>query len=617
MEKSIQRFLGKCKSPAELRQIHAKILVHNLKDSEFIVPKLISLSSQLCSLEMAARLFQDLPHRNVVAYNTLIRCYIGKSQRAALSAYNQMRASMVAPNSFTFTFLLLCLEAFEALREGRMIHGEILKSGNGSGVFVQNTLLSFYSKCCGDLNHACRIFDEMPDRDIVSWNSMISVHMARGLIESALALFDSMPWKNNVTWNTMISGLSKAGQMELASSIFDNMPEKNDVSWNCMISGFVRVREMEAAKSTFAKMPEKTVVSWTAMISGYNMIGDLKSAEDLFYQMPQKNTVSWNAMISGHVHNHQFGHALALFHRMLSDSTCKPDQTTLISALSACSHLGSLEQGKWIDSYIKKNGLELSLPLGNALIDMFARCGDLGNARLTFNNMTMRCVITWTTMVSGLAYNGECVEALALYDRMCSKGPRPDDVLFIAILTACTHGGLVEEGKRVFSQMVNEFGIEPRIEHYGSMVDLLGRAGKLDEAIEFIERMHLQPNSIIWATLLSSFKIHGNKDILSTVIQKIMEQEPSNPSYLTLISNLKALLGQGEDGSIYRVAMRDKGMEKVPGCSLIQVGDRVHEFVARDTNHEHRREIYTTLSHLDGCLKIVNDNMNKRGIPGV
>lgn len=614
MEERIRRFLGKCKSPIELRQIHAKILVHNLKDNEFIVPKLVSLSCQLCSLDMAARLFRDLPNRNVVAYNTLIKCYIGKSHRAPLNAYNQMRASMVAPNSFTFTFLLMCLEAFEALREGRMIHGEILKSGNGFGVFVQNTLLSFYSKCCEDLDAACRTFDEMPQRDIVSWNSMIGAYMARGLVESAVALFKSMPWKNNVTWNTMISGLSKAGKMELASSIFDNMPEKNDVSWNCMISGFVRVRDMEAAMSTFVKMPEKTVVSWTAMISGYNMIGDLKSAEALFYQMQQKNTVSWNAMITGYVHNQQFEQALALFHRMLIDNASKPDQTTLISALSACSHLGSLEQGKWIDSYIKKNRLELSLPLRNALIDMFSRCGDLGNARLIFDNMTTRCVITWTTMISGLAYNGKCAEALAFYDRMCWEGLRPDDVLFIAVLTACTHGGMVEEGKRVFSQMVSEFGIAPRIEHYGSMVDLLGRAGRLDEAIEFIERMHLQPNSVIWATLLSSCKIHGNKDMSSSVIQKIMEQEPSNPSYLTLISNLKALLGPSEDSSIYRTAMREKGMEKVPGCSLIQVGDRVHEFVARDTNHEHRREIYRTLSHLDDCLKNLHGDMYEQGL---
>ncbi|XP_031395145.1 pentatricopeptide repeat-containing protein At3g29230-like [Punica granatum] len=614
MEKRILGFLRKCSSPTELRQIHAKILLHNLKDSEFIAPKLVSLSSQLCSPETAARSFRNLSSPNVVAYNSLIQCYIGKSHRAPSIAYKQMRASMVAPNSFTFTFLLMCLEPFEALREGRMIHGEILKSGNGSGVFVQNTLLSFYAKCCKDLEYARQVFGEMPQRDVVSWNSMIGAYMARGLVEPAIALFNSMPEKSNVTWNTMISGHSKVGKMELASSMFDNMPNKNDVSWNCMISGFVRVGDMKAAMCTFAKMPEKTVVSWTAMISGYTVIGDLKSAEALFDQMPRKNTVSWNAMITGYVHNHQFDQALALFHRMLIDNACKPDHTTLISALSACSHLGSLEQGKWIDSYIKKHKLEMSLSLGNALIDMFAKCGDLGNAKLAFDDMSTRCVITWTTMISGLAYNGKCAEALDLYDRMCSEGFRPDDVLFIAVLTACTHGGLVEDGKRVFSEMVSKFGIEPRIEHYGSMVDLLGRAGKLQEAIEFIEKMHLQPNSVIWGTLLSCCKFHGSKDILDTVIQKIMEQEPSNPSYLTLISNLKALVGQSVDGSIYRAAMREKGMEKVPGCSLIQVGDKVHEFVARDTNHENRREIYRTLSFLDKYLKVVHDDLGEIGL---
>ena len=189
--------------------------------------------------------------------------------------------------------------------------------------------------------------------------------------------------------------------------------------------------------------------------------------------MPVKNVVSWNAMIAGYVHSHMFDEAISVFHEMLIDGKYKPDHTTLVSVLSACSHLGSLEHGKWIHSYIKKNKLDLSVPLGNALIDMFAKCGDVENAKAVFEMMANKCIITWTSMASGLAFNGQCREALDLFDRKCLQKIKPDVIIFIAVLSACTHCGLVE-GKRVFDQMILQFDIKPGIEHYGCMVDLLG-----------------------------------------------------------------------------------------------------------------------------------------------
>ncbi|KAL2503661.1 Pentatricopeptide repeat-containing protein [Abeliophyllum distichum] len=234
-----------------------------------------------------------------------------------------------------------------------------------------------------------------------------------------------MPERNLVTWNSVIAGLAKGGNMELANKVFQRMPERNSVSWNVMISGYIKLGDLRTAQTIFYEIPDKSVVSSTAMVSGYAMIGDIESARRIFYQMPAKNVVSWNAMIAG---------------------------TSLISVLSACSHVNSLEHGKWIESYIKKNKYELSVPLGNALIDMFAKCGDLDNARVVFRKMSKKCIITWTTMVSGLAVNGHCTEALELFDRMRSEGLKPDDVIFIAVLSACTHGGLLEKGKEVFHQ---------------------------------------------------------------------------------------------------------------------------------------------------------------------
>lgn len=572
-----------------------------------MLPKLLTVSSELGFIDYAFKVFRSCRFPNVVVYNTLIKCFVGNDPCDALRVYVQMKDFGVAPNSFTFTFILRCFESFEALKYGEIIHSEILKLGFSSSVFVQNTLLDFYAKCGESLDSACRVFDEMPERDVVSWNSMITSYMARGEIDSALWFVNSMPERNIVTWNSVISGLSKAGKMELALSVFERMPERNEVSWNSIISGYVRLGDVKSARCVFDDMPEKTVVSWTAMVSGYTVIGDLESARYIFDQMPVKNVVSWNAMIAGYVHNHMFDQAFHMFSQMLIDGKCRPDETTMVSILSACAHLGSLEHGKWVDSYIKRSNFSLSVPLGNALMDMFAKCGDIENAKVVFNKMPKRCIITWTTMVLGLSVNGKCREALNLFDSMCSAGVKPDDVVFIAVLSACTHGGFVEDGKRIFGRMVQEFGIKPRIEHYGCMVDLLGRAGKLEEALRFVESMHLEPNAVVWATLLGSCKIHGNGNLLESVTRKIIEQEPSNPSYLTLISNLSASVGLWKDSLTYRMAMRQQGVEKVPGCSSIQVGNEVHEFLARDIRHEERRDIYKVLYCLNRHLEAAFD----------
>ncbi|XP_016569548.2 pentatricopeptide repeat-containing protein At2g29760, chloroplastic [Capsicum annuum] len=603
MDQKLLQLLQKSKTSKQLKETHLQITINGLWNSNFIVPKLLTFSSNLISLKYTLDVFRSLQYPNLVSYNTLIKCFIGKTLKSALYTYNQMRVSNITPNSFTFTFLLRCFESFDALQCGEVLHSEILKLGFGSSVFAKNTLMDFYAKC-GNLGLARKVFDEMPERDVVSWNTMIGAYTIHGNQEYAIFLFEAMPERNLVSWNSVIAGLLKAGNMELARSVFKRMPEKSDVSWNTMISGYVKLGDVENARAIFDEMPEKSIISWTAMVSGYAMRGDLQSARKMFDRMPEKNVVSWNAMIAGYVNNHMFDEALSVFQHMLIDGNYKPNQTTLISVLSACSHLASQEHGKWVDSFIRKNKFDLSVPLGNALIDTFAKCGDMENAKAVFLRMGQRCIITWTTMISGLAVNGHCREAVELYGQMSLEVVEPDDVVFIAVLSACTHGGLLEEGKRVFYQMVNKFGIKPRIEHYGCMVDLLGRAGKFEEALSFIKSMHLEPNRVIWATLLSACKTYRNGELLESLTRRILEQEPNNPSYLTLIMNLSSSIGRWQDALNFRVATRDQGIVKTPGCSSIQIGNNVHEFLAKDTKHPQRKEIYRVLGCLNGHLKL-------------
>ncbi|KAI3886446.1 hypothetical protein MKX03_036733 [Papaver bracteatum] len=431
------------------------------------------------------------------------------------------------------------------LDAGRELHAHVLKFGFWGHVFVQNTVLDSYSKCSENVGCALKVFEEMAKRDVVSWNCML-----------AIELFKSMEERNAVSWNLVISGLAKRGEMESARLFI--------LEWNGMISGYMRNDDVKNARLIFDRMLVKSVVSWTAMISGYAKVGDVEEMNNLFYSMPVKNVITWNAMIA------------EVFHRMLMCGECKPNETTPLRDLSACAQLGAHVQGKWINSYIQKRDIAISTSLGNALIDMFAKCGDLESAMSMFNQMRTKCIITWTSMVAGLAFNGHSKEALALFDEMCAEIIQPDDVIFIAVLSACTHGGLVEEGRRVFSQM-----------HYGCMIDLLSRAGKLEEAFTLTTSMSMKANA------------------------KILELEPANPAYLMLISNLNASIGRWEDVLRVRAAMKKEGIEKVSGSSSIQVENKVHEFLVKDTKHENRMEIFETLDSLYDQLKTVGI-MDKR-----
>ncbi|KAL2241886.1 UNVERIFIED_CONTAM: putative pentatricopeptide repeat-containing protein [Sesamum indicum] len=288
-----------------------------------------------------------------------------------------MREADVSANSFTFTFLLSCFESFRKFECGEMVHANVLKIWFGPSMFVMNIFLDFYAKCGENLDVVRKLFEEIPERDVVWWDTMIRTYMSGGEINSAIRLFESMPERNLATWNSVVSGL--------------RMPERNSVLWNAMISGYIKLGDLKSTKAISGEMPRRSVVSWTMMVSGYAM------------RDANKKCCLMDAMIAGSVNSHMFDEALSVFHHMLVDGKCKPDHTTLISVLSACTHLNSLEHGKWIESYIMKNQFELSIPLGNALIDMFAKCGDLQNAEIIFKKMLTRCIITWTSM---LAANG-------------------------------------------------------------------------------------------------------------------------------------------------------------------------------------------------------------------
>ncbi|XP_068655201.1 pentatricopeptide repeat-containing protein At3g62890-like [Aristolochia californica] len=342
----------------------------------------------------------------------------------------------------------------------------------------------------------------------------------------------------------------------------------------------------------------------TALVSMYSTSRFLEDAHQLFDEMPDRNSVTWNAMITGYTHNRKFREALELFQDM-QILAVEPTEVTMVSALSACAHLGALSQGKWIQNYINHNNIRLNVFVGTALIDMYAKCGCIYESEKVFQSMRMKNVYTWNALILGFAMNGQGEVALDIFSYMIKENMSPDSVTFLAVLCACCHQGLVGEGKKFFHNMEKEWGLQPNLEHYGCMVDLLGRAGFLDEALHLITNMPMKTDAVIWRALLVACRIHGNSNLSEVAIRNLLELEPYNGENYVLLSNLYSRDHRWSKVGEVRDIMNSKGIQKVPGCSSIEIDHKVYEFVVASRSEEDGfKEIYNMLDNINRVLKL-------------
>ncbi|CAK9164518.1 unnamed protein product [Ilex paraguariensis] len=371
---------------------------------------------------------------------------------------------------------------------------------------------------------------------------------------------------STVIENSLLDMYVKCGTLNDGHKLFDEMSERDVIAWNSLISGHIKVGQMRRARAIFEEMPNKTIVSWTAMISGYTRIGCYADALDVFWKMQMVGV--------------------------------KPDWISLTTVLSACAQLGALEVGKWIHFYADKNGFLKKNCVCNALIEMYAKCGSIKQAWQLFNQMSERDVISWSTMIGGLAHHGKALEAIELFREMQMAKVDPNEITFVGLLSACAHAGLLDEGLWHFDSMRDDYSIEPSIEHYGCLIDLLGRTGCLDRALEFIKSMPMKPDSAIWGSLLSSCRTHRNLEIAVTAMEHLLELEPDDTGNYVLLANIYADLGKWASVSRMRKFIRSKSMKKTPGCSLIEVNNVVQEFRSSDDSKPFFKYIYLTLEML-------------------
>jgi pentatricopeptide repeat protein len=326
-----------------------------------------------------------------------------------------------------------------------------------------------------------------------------------------------------------------------------------------------------------------------ALISMYAKCGSMEDAHRIFDSMPQRNVVSWTAMISGYAQQNHSKAAIEVFSQMQREGV-KPDRVTFISILDACANLAALQKGKSIHAQILKAGLDSDNGVEIALVNMYAKCGSLVHADQVFDKMLQRDVVVWTVMIVGYAQHGRGKEAIQLFEWMKREGVKPDSLTFTGLLTACSHVGLVEEGRCYFQSITQDYGITPAMQHYGSMVDLLGRAGRLDEAADFIEKMPFEADASVWGALLGACKIHCNVELAECAAKRLLVLDPDNGSWYLLLSNIYAAAGMSDKAQYMRKFMKKEGAMKDPGPSWVEVDNEVHLFVAEDRSHQYRGE---------------------------
>ncbi|OAY64796.1 Pentatricopeptide repeat-containing protein [Ananas comosus] len=538
-----------------------------------------------------------------------------------------------APSTLAPAIRSLCGGGGAAVEAGA--HARALKLGGAAAAAprVRNALLNSYVRR-GALDLAQKLFDEMPVRAPADWNSILSGYWKLGRKEKALELFDAMPVRNLISWTIMVTGFSRFGEVEEARKVFDAMPERNVVSWNAMLSGyaqngvieqalesvlgallkrqlhvncfvktalidmFANCGSLESGRKVFAEMGDPNLASCNAMIAAYMREGDVTAAREIFDGMKVKDVISWNSMISGYTQNGQWSVAIELFKEMVSVEGLRPDEITISSVLSACGHLGILHFGKWVVDYAKENKTRLSISGYNALIFMYSRCGVIEDAKRVFDEMTKRDVFSYNSMISGLAANGNGLEAIELMRAMEEECIEPDSVTYLGVLTACSHGGLPEEGRRVFNAIEN-----PNVDHYACKVDLLCRAGRLDEARKVVDEMPMKPHAGLYGALLNAGRKYRNVNLGEFAAKELFKLEPENSGNYVLLSNIYASLGRWKDVDNIRRNMIARGVNKMVGCSWVEFNHVVHRFVVGDRSHHLSEEIYKVLQKLERKIR--------------
>jgi pentatricopeptide repeat protein len=664
------------------KALHAQIIKTASSTCVYLANSLINFYAKCGHLVKATFVFEKISDKDVVSWNCLINGYSQQGPTGSsfvMELFRRMRAENTVPKAHTFAGVFTAASSTSDIFGGRQAHALAIKTASLCDVFVGSSLLNMYCKS-GLLLEARKVFDKMPERNSVSWATIISGYAMQRMAGDALELFELMRQEeedeNEFVLTSVLSALAspefvnigkqihclaskggllsfvsvenalvtmyaKCGSLDDALKTFEESSDKNSITWSAMITGFAQSGDSHKALNLFSHMHlsgtkpseftfvgvinacsdigtvvegkqmhgyslkmgyESQIYIMTALVDMYAKCGSIADARKGFDYLQEPDIVLWTSMIGGYVQNGENEGALNLYCRMQMEGVM-PNELTMASVLKACSSLAALEQGRQIHAGIVKHGFSLEVPIGSALSTMYAKCGSLEDGGFVFRRMPMRDVVSWNAMISGLSQNGRGHEALELFEEMQLEGTKPDYVTFVNILSACSHMGSVERGWVYFKMMFDKFGLVPRVEHYACMVDILSRAGKLNEAKEFIESATVDHGMCLWRILLSACRNYRNYELGAYAGEKLMELGSQESSAYILLSSIYTSLGKWEDVERVRRMMKLRGVNKDPGCSWIDLQSITHVFVAGEQMHPQIGEIRAELRMLTKQMK--------------
>lgn len=510
------------------------------------------------------------------------------------------------PPSVGYSNPLKGLDRCLSMAELKQFHSQIIRLGLSSDNDVMGRAIKFCALSkSGDLDYAHQLFDKMPHPDPFIYNTLIRGYLQCRLAKECFLLYlrmlEDSVMPNNFTFPSLIRSCCIENWVEEGSQIHAHVVKfgfiDDGFSLNNLIYMYVSFGFLVEATRVFDNMPQRDAISWTTLISGYSQLGLVDDACEVFRLMPNRNSAAWNAMIAAYVQHSRFHDAFALFDEMRA-ANVELDKYVIASMLSACIGLGALGQGEWLHRYIEKNGIEINAKLATTIIDMYCKCGCLEKAFEVFNGLPIKGISTWNCMIGGLALHGRGEAAIELFKDMEREMVKPDGITFLNVLNACAHSGLVDTGRHYFKYMTEVHGIEPGMEHFGCMADLLGRAGLVKEAKKLIEEMPMEADAGVLGAIVGACKIHGNIELGEIMGKRLIELEPNKSGRYVLLANLYASAGRWEDVGKVRRLMNDRGVKKAPGFSVIEMEGTVSEFIAGGRAHPESREIYAKVDEV-------------------
>ncbi|CAH9081390.1 unnamed protein product [Cuscuta europaea] len=543
----------------------------------------------------AQKLFDQMPKRNIVSWNGLISGYV---KNRMVDEARKVFGRMPERNVVSWTALVRGYVEEGLIYEAESLFWQMPEKNVVSWTVMMGGLIHD-----GRIDEAKRLYDMMPVKDVVSMTNMIGGYCLAGRVDQAREIFDGMEVKNVVSWTSMVTGYAQNDRVDIARKLFEVMPEKNEVSWTSMLLGYTQNGRIEDAWKLFKEMPLKPTAACNAIILGVGQNGEIEKARVVFDSTKEKDGGTWSAMIKVYERKGCELNALGLF-RLMQSKGVRPNFPSLISILSVCASLASVDCGREVHASLIRSNFDEDVYVSSVLITMYFKCGDLVRARRVFDRSSSKDTVMWNSMITGYAQNGLGEESVNFFREMCLQGIAPDVVTFVGLLTACSYTGKVKEAEDIFDSMKSEYRVEPETAHYACMVDVLGRAGRLTEAMGLIEKMPVVADAVIWGSLLNACKMHMNLDLAEVAAKELLLLEPQKSGPYVLLSNIYATKGMWADVAKVREDMRSRKLSKSPACSWLEVEKKVHMFTGGENKpHPEHQMITKMLDKLGSMLR--------------